>query len=146
MHLLDIIIVLTYLPFIFWLGIYFSHRQTTTEQFFLGGRSIPGWVTGFSIIATIIGSGTFIGQPGEVYRSNMWAMPIHLVLFPVMIFVARYLVVFYRHTVGMSVYSFLEQRFGYSVRVYGGLAFIFSRVLDLSTTLCPSTPLRHHHD
>src|SRR5207249_8359378 len=64
-----------------------------------------------------------------------WAMPIHLVLFPVMIFVARYLVVFYRHTVGMSVYSFLEQRFGYSVRVYGGLAFIFSRVLDLSTTL-----------
>jgi len=134
MNPIDIFIIIAYLIFVFSIGLYYSKRQVSTSEYFLAGRKVPGWVVGFSIMGTIIGSSTFVGQPGEVFRENMWALPLHLMLFPVMLFVARYVVVFYRRTIRMSVYGYLEKRFGYPVRVYGGLAFIFSRLVDVSAT------------
>lgn len=128
-------IVIVYLAGVFAIGLYLSRRQDTTERYFLGGRAFPGWAVTFSLIGTMIGSTTFIGHPGEVFRSNMWNVPLHLMLVPVMIFVARYVVVFYRRTLRMSVYGYLERRFGYGARAYGALAFIFSRIVDISGTL-----------
>lgn len=128
------IIVIVYLAAVFTMGLWFSRRQRTTEQYFLADRSLPGWAVAFSLFGTITGSTTFIGHPGEVYRSHMWNMPLHLMLIPVIIPVAMYVVPFYRRTLKMSVYGFLETRFGYPARVYGGAAFIFSRIVDISAT------------
>ena len=41
---LDIGIVLAYLAAVFGIGIYFSRNQKTTEDYFLAGRKVPGWV------------------------------------------------------------------------------------------------------
>ncbi|MGH7572703.1 MAG: sodium:solute symporter family transporter [Gemmatimonadota bacterium] len=128
-------VVVAYLVSVSLVGLYLSRRQKTTEQYFLGNRGFPWWAVAFSLIGSIIGSTTFIGHPGEVFRTNMWNMPLHLMLIPVMIFVAKYIVVFYRRTLKMSVYGYLEKRFGYGARVYGGLAFIISRIVDISGTL-----------
>lgn len=127
-------IVLGYLVAVFAMGLWFSRRQTTTEEYFLAGRRMPGWAVAFSLFGTITGSTTFIGHPGEVFRTNMWNMPLHLMLIPVMVPVALWVVPFYRRTLKMSVYGFLETRFGYPARVYGGAAFIFSRIVDISAT------------
>ena len=134
MNPVDIAVIILYLCLVFALGLYFSRRQASTDTYFLAGRAVPGWVVGFSIMGTIIGSSTFVGQPGEVFRENMWALPLHLMLVPVMLFVAKHIVVFYRRVIRMSIYGYLEQRFGYPIRVYGGLAFIFSRLVDVSAT------------
>ncbi len=53
----------------------------------------------------------------------------------VLIFISRYVVVFYRRTIRMSVYDYLEKRFSYFARAYGAAAFIVSRVVDMSATL-----------
>lgn len=130
------VVVVVYLIAVFAAGLYLARRrQGTTEQYFLGGRAFPWWAVSFSLLGTIVGSTTFIGHPGEVFRTNMWNLPLHLMLVPVMLFVARYVVVFYRRTLRMSVYGYLEQRFGYGARAYGALAFIFSRIVDISGTL-----------
>ena len=131
---LDSIIIVAYLALIAGLGFYFSRRQSTTDEYFLAGRSLPGWVMGFSLLGTMIGSATFVGHPGNVFQSDMWLLPNHLVLPIVMIFVARYLVRFYRHSVGLSAYAYLEARFGYLARAYGSLSFIISRVVDVAST------------
>lgn len=128
-------VAVTYLVLVSLVGLYLSRRQKTTADYFLGNRGFPWWAVACSLIGSIIGSTTFIGHPGEVFRTNMWNMPLHLMLIPVMLFVARYVVVFYRRTLKMSVYGYLEQRFGYGARVYGGLAFIISRIVDISGTL-----------
>jgi SSS family solute:Na+ symporter len=44
-------------------------------------------------------------------------------------------VVFYRRTIKMSIYDYLERRFSYGARAYGASAFIVSRVVDMSATL-----------
>lgn len=131
---LDTGIVVVYLLAVGSIGIYVARRTRTSTDYFLAGRSIPGWVVGFSLIGTIAGSGTIIGHPGEVFRSNMWGLATLVMLLPVMGFVARYVIVFYRRTVGMSVYGYLEQRFGYSARLYGTLSFALNRILDVSIT------------
>jgi SSS family solute:Na+ symporter len=129
-----IAVVLVYLTGVFLIGVYFSRRQDSTTQYFLGGRRLPGWAVAFSLLATITGSTTFVGHPGEVFRTHMWAFPLHLMLIVVIIPIALFVVPFYRRILKMSVYGYLERRFGYPARVYGGLAFIFSRIVDMSAT------------
>ena len=135
MHLVDGIIVLVYLTIVFGIGIYFSRNQKTTEDYFLAGKNVPGWVVIFAIVGTMIGSVTFVGHPGNVYASDMWNLPSFLMLPFVMLFVSRYVVVFYRRTIKMSIYDYLERRFSYFARAYGATAFIVSRVVDMSATL-----------
>lgn len=50
------------------------------------------------------------------------------------LFIARRVVLFYRRSVRMTAYEYLEQRFGYLARVYGSGTFLFSRVADVSVT------------
>ena len=134
MGILDIFIIVIYLCFLGSLGLYFSRRQKTTEDYFLAGRSLPGWVVGFSLMGTIVSSVTFIGHPGEVFKRDMWALTMHLVWPFVMIFVAVYIVSFYRRTIRMTAYRYLELRFGYPARAYGAGTFIVTHILDLSMT------------
>ena len=134
MQLLDLAIVVVYLGIVASLGLYFSLRQKTTEDYFLAGRNIPGWVVGFSILGTIVSSASFVGHPGNVFHKNMYMVPYSVVTPFVMLLVARYLVVFYRRTLKMTVYAYLENRFGYPARAYAGASFVLERVTDVSVT------------
>lgn len=134
MHPFDVAIVVLYLGFIAGLGLYFARRQNSTEAYFLAGRNIPGWVVGFSIMGTICSSATFIGHPGNVFHDNLYLLPAHLVPLVVMLVIARRVVTFYRHTVRMTAYEYLEQRFGYLARVYGAGTFLLGRTADVSVT------------
>src|SRR5215471_3540979 len=135
MSIIDFVIVLVYLGVIIATGFYFSRNQKTSEDFFLAGKKVPGWVVVFAIVGTMISSTSFIGHPGNVYARDMWNLPSFLMLPLVMVFISRYVVVFYRRTVRMSVYDYLERRFNYGARAYGAAAFIVSRVVDMSATL-----------
>ena len=131
---IDTSIVVVYLSGVALLGVYFSRRQKTTEDYFLAARNIPGWVVAFSILGTICGSATFVGHPGNVFHENMYLIPAHVIPLVVMVLLARRIVVFYRRTVRMTAYEYLEQRFGYLARAYGAATFLVSRVSDVSVT------------
>ena len=135
MSFIDLSIVVVYLAAVFGIGIYFSRNQKTTEDFFLAGKNVPGWVVVFAIVGTMISSTTFVGHPGNVYARDMWNLPSFLMLPFVMLFISRFVVVFYRRTIRMSIYDYLEKRFSYGARAYGAAAFIVSRVVDMSATL-----------
>lgn len=135
MSTVDWIIVLGYLAVIFGIGLYCSRHQNTTEDFFLAGKNVPGWVVVFAIVGTMISSTSFIGHPGNVYARDMWNLPSFLMLPVVILFVSRYIVGFYRRTIRMSIYDYLERRFNYGARAYGAAAFIVSRLVDMSATL-----------
>ena len=135
MTIIDGIILISYFAVVFGVGFYFSRNQKTTEDYFLAGRSVPGWVVAFAIVGTMISSTTFIGHPGNVYARDMWNLPSFLMLPIALIFISRRVVVFYRRTIRLSVYDYLERRFSYPARAYGAAAFIVSRVVDMSATL-----------
>ncbi len=135
MSAIDSSIIVIYFAVVFGIGFYFSRNQKTTQDYFLAGRKVPGWVVMFAIVGTMISSTSFIGHSGNVFARDMWNLPSFFLLPIVMIGVSRYIVVFYRRTIRMSIYDYLEQRFSYFARAYGAAAFIISRVVDMSATL-----------
>jgi SSS family solute:Na+ symporter len=64
---LDLLIVVLYLAGVVAAGAWFSSRQKTTSQYFLGGRSIPWWAISASIVATETSTITFVSVPGIAY-------------------------------------------------------------------------------
>lgn len=121
--MIDAIVLLGYLGLLAWIGSRFARRQTSTENYFLAKRSIPPWAMGFSLLATLVSSVTFVAYPGSSYAGN-WSLlvPGFLVVI-VLAFVGRWIIPFYRRSIGVSAYEYFQRRFGRSVRLYASFAF-----------------------
>ena len=73
-----------------------------SAKFFVAGHSIPGWVVSFTLMGTIIGTGTFVGHPGTSYQKGLILLLPHMLLPLVLLVVAKFIVPFYRRVVRMS--------------------------------------------
>lgn len=123
MRALDILIIAAYLTGLVAIGLRFARRQRTTEDYFVAGRSIPGWAMGLSLLATIITSVTFIAYPGAAYAGN-WSLLVPGILFVgVLVLIGSVIVPFFRHVVCMSAYEYFGKRFGTGIRLYSSFAF-----------------------
>ncbi len=108
-----------------WLG---RKKQLGTEDYFLGGRSMPAWAVALSILATSLSAATFIGAPEQAYRGDWTYLSVNIGAILGAIFVALVLVpAFYRHRVA-TVYELLELRFGANARVAASWTFMIGRV------------------
>ena len=107
------------------IGIHCSRRSQTDEGYFLAGRSMPGWVVGFSLMATIVSSLTFLGLPAFAFGDANWRNVLSLFTYIPAVLVAVYLFIpFYRATRVRSAYEYLELRFGLWARIYAAAAFV----------------------
>ncbi|HSF53431.1 MAG TPA: sodium:solute symporter family protein [Algoriphagus sp.] len=64
MHLIDLGIFLTYMLAMLGVGYYFMKKNTSQEDYYVGGRSIGSWHIGLSVVATDVGGGFSIGLGG----------------------------------------------------------------------------------
>ena len=120
---IDLAVIVVYMAAILAIGLRFSRRQTSTERYFTAKRSIPGWATGLSLLATLISSVTFIAYPGSAYAGDWSNLVPGLMVTVVIVLVGRIIIPFYRRVVGVSVYEYFGKRFGYPVRVYSSIAY-----------------------
>lgn len=133
--LIDMLIVGGCLVATLLIGLYFSRRQTGTSSFFLGGGKMPGWLVGFSILASMISTMTFLAIPGFTFKEDYrWVLPSFSFLI-MAIFAMVVLVPFFRGITTPSGYTFLEQRFGIWARVYAAGGFMLFNLLRLGVVL-----------
>ncbi|MBL9215925.1 MAG: sodium/solute symporter [Opitutaceae bacterium] len=132
---LDLIVLAMYFALIAGIGVYVSRGQNTAAKFFIAGRGIPGWVVAFTLMGTIIGTGTFVGHPGTSYQKGLILLAPHMLLPIVLLFVAKFIVPFYRRVVRMSAYEYIGQRFGIGGRFYTSFGFLADRTFDIGVTL-----------
>ena len=64
---LDLVIIFGYLIGITLFGVWFSRKQKTTRDYFLGDRTVPWWAIAASIVATETSTITFISVPGIAF-------------------------------------------------------------------------------
>jgi len=134
--LLDSFILFTYFAAIIGIGLAASRRQTSLNDYALGGRKMPWWAVLASILAAEISAATFLGAPGEGYalRNFTYAqLAIGTVLariFVSWIFIQPY----YSYGV-VSIYEFLEKRFGPHSRQAASAVFLVTRALASGTRL-----------
>jgi len=65
---LDLTVIVAYLASLSLLGLYFSRRQVSREEYLLGGRRIHWLPAAGSVVATLLSTLTFLSVPGEMIR------------------------------------------------------------------------------
>ena len=128
--MIDFLVVGVYFIAIFGIGLYAGRRQDSLEDYALGNRSLPWWAILASIIAAEISAATFLGTPGEgfVLRNFAYAqLGIGAILGRVIVG-KLFLKPYYDYKV-VSIYEYLEKRFGITTRRWASVTFLISRVL-----------------
>ena len=120
----DYIALAVYLTALVGMGVYFSRREKSTSDFFLGGHRIPWWAAGLSIFGTQLSAITFMAIPAVVYRTNWVYFPGSMMLIAMMPVVIWFYLPFYRRLGITSVYEYLERRFNLGTRLLGSAAFV----------------------
>lgn len=125
---LDIAVIFVYCGLMLFVGWWTSRRQTSTEEYFVGGRGMSPMVAGISIVATVVSSISYLSGPGEMVKNGpgwMWQM-LHA---PISFFVVGYIVIphimKYKVT---SAYELLDARLGPGVRQATSCMFVVSRI------------------
>jgi SSS family solute:Na+ symporter len=131
--LVDIAIIIIYLIAMVLVGVYFSARNTSADQFTRAAGRIPGWAIGISIYATFLSSNTFLGVPGKAFGGNWNAFVFSLSMPLAAWFATRYFVPFYRSTGEVSAYTNLEKRFGTWARTYAVTCFLLTQLARIGS-------------
>lgn len=143
LHWLDVTTLVAYLGIIVLIGIYFSRKNTNTEEYFVGGRSFSGWVIGLSMVGTAISSVTFLAFPADAFKTA-WLRILPGFTLPIAIIIGAYVFLpFFRRTKIISAYEYLEDRFGPSVRTYGAATFMIGQLVRVSMILYLLSLLMH---
>ena len=121
---IDIGILILYSCVLIGMGVYYTRKCRTAEQFMVAGRSIPAWAAGLAVMSAYTSSISYIATPGKAFDSNWNPIIFSLCILPVAWLVCKYVVPYYRKTQLISVYSFLEERLGSWGRIYAALAFV----------------------
>src|SRR5262250_1351625 len=66
----DLLVIAAYFIAVVYVGIKFGEKEESLQDFSLGGRSIPWFAVLASIIAAETSAATFLGTPGEGYKTR----------------------------------------------------------------------------
>lgn len=128
--LLDGLVIFAYFTLVIGIGLYKGRGERSMEGFAVGDRNIPWWAVLASIMAAEVSAGTFLGTPGEGYGLRNFTygqLAIGTVLARIIvayIFIRR----FYELRV-VSIYEFLDARFGHTTKLASSLVFLITRAL-----------------
>lgn len=129
MQTLDLIIIFGYLIGITAFGILFSGKQETTEDYFVGDRSVPWWAIAMSIVATETSTITFVSVPGIAFAKGGNFQFLQLVLGYMLgrIVISLIFIPMYFKGELQTVYQLLGDRFGNRVKMLASALFVVMR-------------------
>lgn len=121
---LDYVIMIGYFIAILAVGTWYSRKQNTTSDFFFGGRQFSGWLIAFSLIATTVGSYSFVKYSSKGFEFGLSSSQTYLndwIWFPLFFFGWLPILYFSRIT---SIPEYFERRFDRNVRLLATLCVL----------------------
>ena len=111
-------------------------RGQNMREFSVGSRQLPWWAVLASIIAAELSAATFLGTPGEGYHLRNFAYAQLAIGTVIARIIVAYLFIrpFYDNNV-VSIYEFLQIRFGVATRNAASAVFLVTRLLASGTRL-----------
>ncbi|MBF1080756.1 MAG: sodium:solute symporter, partial [Prevotellaceae bacterium] len=114
---------------------YISGRKADNAGFFVGNRKSPWYIVAIATIGAPISGVTFVSVPGMVQEKGFSYMQMVLGFFVGQLIIAFILVpLFYRMNL-VSVYQYLEDRFGLRSYKTGAWFFFISKMLGAAVRL-----------
>ena len=118
---------------------YLTSRNTDSDTFFTGNKQSPWYLVAFGMIGASLSGVTFISVPGKVLHESMAYFQIVLGYVLGYLVIAKVLMpIYYRMNV-VSIYQYLQERFGFMTYKTGAGFFILSRTLGSAIRLYLAT-------
>ena len=134
----DYAIIAVYLVGVAWIGTRIGGRQQSARDYFLGGRALPWWAVGLSVVASETSTLTFISVPGLAYQGNLHFLQLAFGYFAGRCLVALFFIPAYYRGELETAYDFIGKRFGLPLRRLTSSVFIVTRVLASGVRLFAS--------
>ena len=113
----------------------FTSRNASDEDFYTGQRQSPWYLVAFGMIGASLSGVTFISIPGEVGNSHFNYFQVVLGYLVGYAVISQILLPLYYRLNLVSIYTYLEQRFGFWSYKSGAFFFLISRVIGSSFRL-----------
>jgi Na+/proline symporter len=109
-----------------------SRKEQSTDAFFIANRNSKWYLVAFGMIGTSLSGVTFISVPGMVKSANLHYLQMVFGYLLGYLVIANVLMPLYYRLNLVSIYSYLETRFGYWAYKTGAAFFLLSRLLGSS--------------
>jgi SSS family solute:Na+ symporter len=138
MNYLDWSIIIAYIAGMVLLSYYLGRKQKNPRDYYLGGNKMRWLPLGLSTMATQCSTNSLIGAPafvGFVAGGGLLWLQYELAVPIAMIIIMAFLIPFYRRCKVISVYEYLEHRFGPGTRTLLSIIFQLFRAFATGVTV-----------
>ncbi len=125
---LDYVIIIIYLVSLIWIGAYFSKKEKSIDDYFLGGRKVVWWAAGISIYATGVSAISFMAIPAKTYATNWLYLGSPIATVFSSYIVAYFFIPLFRRLNLTTIYEYLDLRFNRAVRLLGSFILLAYQV------------------
>jgi solute:Na+ symporter, SSS family len=121
---IDWLIMGLYFAFVLGIGYALKRYMRTSTDYFLSGRSIPGWVAGLAFLSANLGAQEVIGMAASGAKYGMATSHFYWVgAIPAMLFLGIFMMPFYYGSRARSVPEYLKLRFDEKTRGFNAVSF-----------------------
>jgi len=114
---------------------YLTGRKSNSASFFTANKQSPWFLVAFGMIGASLSGVTFISVPGWVADTNFYYFQMVLGYLAGYFVIATVLMPIYYKMNLVTIYTYLEKRFGYWAYKTGSVFFLLSRVIGASFRL-----------
>lgn len=112
-----------------------TSKNSKSTDFYTANRESKWYLVAFGMIGASLSGVTFISVPGEVANSNFYYFQVVLGYLVGYFIIAKVLLpIYYRYNL-VSIYTYLDQRFGFWSYKSGAFFFLISRIIGASFRL-----------
>ena len=122
------IVILSYFGLLILIS-YLTSRNAESSDFYTANRSSRWYLVAFGMIGASLSGVTFISVPGEVANSNFHYFQVVLGYLVGYWVIAKVLLPLYYKLNLVSIYTYLDQRFGFWSYKSGAFFFLISRII-----------------
>ncbi|HWE00911.1 MAG TPA: hypothetical protein VG326_00775 [Tepidisphaeraceae bacterium] len=126
---LDWGVVGLYFAAMIYIGVIAARKDQDTREYFLAHRSMPTWAVAISIVATSLSAATFVGVPDLAFKQNLNYLALAFSgMIAVLVVAALFVPKLYRAGT-VTIYGYLNQRYGEGAMIAVSAMFLVGRML-----------------
>jgi len=124
LSVLDLVVIAAYFLSMVGIGLYFSRRQTSRDEYYLAGREMHWLLVGASVLATLLSTITYLSIPGEMIRYGIMFFAGTIAIPLAVPVVSKLIIPTITRMPITSAYQYLEKRYGNETRRLAGGVFL----------------------
>jgi len=130
LNAVDYLIIGAYISVMILVGYSLKKYMKTGEDFFLSGRSLPGWITGLAFLSANLGALEVIGMVANSAKYGIATVHFYWVgAIPAMVFLGIFMMPFYYGSRVRTVPEYLKLRYNEATRGLNAISFAIMTIL-----------------